>query len=170
MPRHGLRCRSWDHSSSLLSCVCLGISPCLSNVYTGAVLAWNLVDHTLLLAVWYGLPPFHYSASEGVRRLHHCSHSQWFSTSTQSVCSLAHSFDVGEVKELGRCLTLHGGAGWITINIFTAREYCSQNASVCTAEIVTLKNSHDDVVEVHCYIVNIGQTECEPIHSRINNN
>ena len=27
-----------------------------------------------------------------------------------------------------------------------------------------------DVVEAHCYIVNIGQTDCQQIHTRINNN
>ena len=27
-----------------------------------------------------------------------------------------------------------------------------------------------DVVEAHCYFVDIGQTDCEQIHSRINNN
>ena len=87
------------------------------------------------------------------------------------------------------------GRGWLTRLVYCIRDYAIFSKVVCVcngsgayalyasgglnpmlAQVVCITYTplplhiHHDVVEAHCYFVNIGRTACEQIRSRINNN
>ena len=57
-----------------------------------------------------------------------------------------------------------------------AEQYCSTVNNITTYRTTSQhaeqhhNMQNNDVVETHCYFVDIGRTDREPIHSRINNN
>ena len=93
---------------------------------------------------------------------------QFSSRSEKGVCVLSCEWGYAAAGELIQKVQVSQFCGWNILKVFTAATAVLPHLQ--TGSCVPFGTLQHDVVEAHCYFVDIGRTDREQIRSRINNN